>query len=370
VAKLFESTQLNTLKLENRFVRSATFEGMAAKDGSCTQRLIDLNVALAKGGVGLIISGHSYVTNDGKEGNWRNGIQSDARLPGLRKMAQAIHAANGRMIIQLAHAGCHSSVGSDGSAPMGPSARTIKPGGSCREMTIQDIDRIVKAFGRAAVRAQQSGFDGVQIHAGHGYLLSQFLSPFYNQRKDSYGGSIENRARIILEVLTSVRDNTGRQFPIFLKINCDDFVENGLTMAETIQVCQMLETDGIDAIELSGGTRFSGDFFTARPGRLPSEAAEVYYREYARQYKEKLRVPLILVGGIRSFAVAEQLVATGLADYVALSRPLIREPDLVNRWKSGDVRKAACSSDNLCLEAARTGKGIYCVTAQKQKAEL
>lgn len=367
MAQLFESTTINGMTLKNRFVRSATFEGMAADDGSCTQRLIDLMVELARGGVGLIISSHSYVSPEGREGRWKMGIDNDNRILGLSNMAEAVHREGGKIILQLAHGGCRSAFDFEGADPMGASPMEIKPGIFCREMTIEDIHQTTDAFGLAAARAQKAGFDGVQIHAAHGYLLSQFLTPFYNKRKDSYGGGIENRARIILEVFRRIRASTGDHFPVLLKINSEDFLDKGLVVKEMIHVCHMMEDAGIDAIELSGGTQLSGRYFPARPGQLPSEDMEVYYREAAGLYKEHIKVPLMLVGGIRSFQVAEGLIENGLADYISLCRPLIREPNLVNRWKSGDIRKAACRSDNLCLEAAKAGKGIYCVTEEKLK---
>jgi 2,4-dienoyl-CoA reductase-like NADH-dependent reductase (Old Yellow Enzyme family) len=230
-------------------------------------------------------------------------------------------------------------------------------------MTIADIHKAIEDFALAAVRAKKAGFDGVQIHAGHGYLLSQFLSPFFNKRKDDYGGKIENRARLTLEVFHRIRLLTGEHFPILLKINSDDFLENGFNVNEMLQVCRMLEEAGIDAIELSGGCQISGKFFPPRPRDPFSRNPEVYYREAAQLYKKNFRTPLILVGGIRSYQIAKSLVEEGFADYVSLSRPLIREPGLVNRWKSGDLRKSTCISDNLCLEAVRSGKGLYCVAA-------
>ena len=363
---LFETTTINGLKIPNRFVRSATFEGMAEDDGSCSERLIHLMAALAKGGVGLIITGHSYVSEDGKQGRWRMGIESDRQLPGLSRMSQAVHREGGKIVVQLAHGGCHSSGGPDGRAPMGPSRLDSKPGCFCREMTRAEIHRVVEDFGRAAARAREAGFDGVQIHAAHGYLLSQFLCPFFNKRPDEYGGNVENRARLTLEVFQQIRLRCGQDYPVLLKINSEDFVQNGLKTPEMIEVCRRLEAAGVDAIEISGGTQLSGDLFPARPGHLRSEDDEVYYREAARLYKSALSTPLILVGGIRSCGVAERLVQEGLADYVALSRPLIREPDLVNRWKAGDTRRSGCRSDNLCLEAARAGHGISCVEATRR----
>jgi 2,4-dienoyl-CoA reductase-like NADH-dependent reductase (Old Yellow Enzyme family) len=195
-----------------------------------------------------------------------------------------------------------------------------------------------------------------------GYLLSQFLSPFFNKRRDAYGGSIENRARIVLETLQSVRNAVGSGFPVLVKINSEDFVEGGLTVDEMLYVAALMERSGIDANEMSGGTVYaSGAFSAIRMGAINTPEKDVYYRQAAERYKATIGVPLLLVGGIRSFEVAEKLVNDGLTDYISLSRPLIREPALINRWKSGDLRKATCISDNACFGPATKGEGLYCV---------
>jgi 2,4-dienoyl-CoA reductase-like NADH-dependent reductase (Old Yellow Enzyme family) len=233
-------------------------------------------------------------------------------------------------------------------------------------MTGDDFRMVAEAFGKAAARVQEAGFDGVQIHAAHGYLLSEFLSPFYNKRNDQYGGSLENRARLLLEVVHNIRDKVEDRFPVMVKMNSQDFVTGGLTVEEMLEVASMLASAGIDAIELSGGTRYSGDYVPVRPGKLDTENKEVFYLEAAKKFKERLRVPLMLVGGIRSYAVAERIIREGIADYISLSRPLIREPDLVNRWKSGDTGKARCLSDNLCYDQAKkTGEELYCVVEKR-----
>jgi len=367
MAKLFETTAINTMNLKNRFVRSATWEGMAGEDGSCTPRLIDLMVELAGGGVGLIISSHTYVSREGQAGPWQLGIYSDELIPNLRAMTEAVHKQGGKIALQLAHAGCRADSNLTGMKPLGPSVKEKENGSLCREMTHKEIRQTAEAFAKAAARAQQSGFDGVQIHAAHGFLLSQFLSPFYNKRKDNYGGRIENRARIVLEVFQSIRDAVGDRFPVLIKMNSEDFLDTGLCVAEMLEVAAMLERAGIDAIELSGGTADSGRFVPVRKGRIDSEEDEVYYREAAKRYKEKIGVPLILVGGIRSYGVAKQLVETGVADYISLSRPLIREPHLINRWKSGDTRRATCLSDNMCFNPIKAGEGAYCYTEKKSQ---
>lgn len=362
---LFETTAIKSMSLTNRFVRSATWEGMAQEDGSCTRKLTDLMVRLAKGGVGLIVTSHAYVGREGQGGPRQLGIYGAELVPGLTAMADAVHNAGGKIALQLAHAGCHADPGLTGRMPLGPSRVKGERLPNCREMTGDDFRMVAEAFGKAAARAQKAGFDGVQIHAAHGFLLSQFLSPFYNRRNDLYGGSLENRARLLLEVVRNVRDKVGDGFPVMVKMNSEDFVTGGLTVEEMLEVASSLESAGIDAVELSGGTRYSGDFIPVRPGKLDSEEMEVYYLEAARKFKERIAVPLILVGGIRSYAVAQRIVREGIADYVSMSRPLIREPDLVNRWKSGNTARAKCLSDNLCFEPARAGDGLYCVVEER-----
>jgi 2,4-dienoyl-CoA reductase-like NADH-dependent reductase (Old Yellow Enzyme family) len=365
MAELFETTSIKGLILDNRFVRSATWEGMAREDGSCTARLIDLMVELARGGVGLIISGHAFVLKEGQAGPWQLAVHDDALKPGLQGMTAAVHDAGGKIVMQLAHAGGRALPELTGREALGPSAEEGAEGSACREMTREDIQRTVKAFAGAAVRARASGFDGVQIHAAHGYLLSQFLSPYYNRRSDEYGGSVEGRARMVLEVLKAIRREVGETYPILIKMNSEDFLEGGLETKEMVAVALLLEEAGIDAVELSGGTGDSGRYIPVRPGKIDGEDKEVYYRRAAGLYREKVGVPLMLVGGIRSYGVAEELVRSGAADYVSLCRPLIREPDLVNRWKSGDRRKSTCLSDNLCFKPVRAGEGLYCYTERK-----
>jgi 2,4-dienoyl-CoA reductase-like NADH-dependent reductase (Old Yellow Enzyme family) len=234
-------------------------------------------------------------------------------------------------------------------------------------MTREDIEEVTAAFADAAVRARKAGFDAVQIHAAHGYLLSQFLSPFFNKRKDEYGSRIENRARLVVQVLRAIRKAVDADFPVFIKLNSEDFLPGGITVEDMLQTATMLEEAGIDAIEMSGGTFLSGKNNPSRQGRPGSGEPEAYYEAAARRYKEKIRVPLILVGGIRTFETAEKLVNEGVTDYIALSRPLIREPDLVNRWKSGDRRPASCLSDSRCFKPAREGQGIFCVVEDHDK---
>ena len=371
MSKLFEPGEINGMKLANRFVRSATWEGMAADDGACTLKLIDLMVNLAKGDVGLIISSHAYVSPEGQAGPWQLGVYDDRLIPELEAMTTAVHESGGKIVMQLAHAGYFANAKLTGQTPMAPSNAEGFAKGPRKEMKADDIQGVVKAYGAAAKRAQTAGFDGVQIHSAHGYLLSQFLSPAFNQRQDEYGGDIRNRARALIEVLREVRQTVGKYYPVLVKLNCQDFIENGLQPEDSLQTGKMLVENGIDAIELSGGVLIGGKLSPSRMG-IKSAEKEAYFQNEARAFKKNISVPLILVGGNRSFQVAEHLVNEGVTDYISLCRPLIREPDLIKRWKSGDLSKATCLSDNMCFEPARNGEGIYCLTEErikKKKAE-
>ena len=361
MADLFKETRINGMALANRFVRSATWEGMAGDDGSATPRLIDCMVALARGGVGLIISSHTYVHRNGQAGPKQLGVYSDDLLPGLTTMADAVHKNNGKIVMQLAHAGFFADARLIGHSPFAVSNIEGISKSPRTELTVEMIGQIVQAFAEAATRAKKAGFNGVQIHSAHGYLLSQFLSPAFNCRADEYGGSIENRARALMDVLRAVRSAVGPNFPVLVKMNGRDDIENGLTPEDSHQVGRMLAQGGIDAIELSGGFLTGGKLSPSR-SRIDSEEQEAYFRQEAKVMRKQTGVPLILVGGNRTFRVAEEIVSEGIADYISMCRPLIREPGLINRWKSGNLAKSACVSDNQCFGPAMAGEGIYCVT--------
>ena len=343
MSELFEKTEINGMSLSNRFIRSATWDGLAADDGACTQAMIDLVARLSKGGVGMIITGHAYIHPHGQHQPWQLGIHRDELITDLRKMTGAVHENDGRIVLQLGYGGAYLSKS------------------RVRHMTVRDIKQLVKAFSRAALRAKKAGFDGVQIFAAHGFFLSQLLCPRYNDRNDEYGGSIENRARALLQVLQSVREAVGPNYRVLAKLNCRDFVENGLALEDSVKVGLMLEQGGIDAIELSGGLLNNPNLMTD----MESKENEAYFRKEARAFKEKINVPLILVGGIRSFRTAKNLLEMNIADYISMCRPFIRQPDLINRWKSGDSPKAACISCNNCVEQAKKGGGIACVPLEE-----
>jgi 2,4-dienoyl-CoA reductase-like NADH-dependent reductase (Old Yellow Enzyme family) len=367
MSNLFETTKINGMRLSNRFVRSATWEGMATESGACTPGLAELMGRLAKGGTGLIISSHAYVQREGQAGPWQLGIHEDGLIDGLKEMTRKVHEYDGRIVLQVAHAGYFADRKLTGQPPV---AFSEVEGGSKsprRVLGVEEIRNIVKAFGDAARRGQAAGFDGVQIHAAHGYLLSQALSPRFNRREDAYGGSIRNRARILLEVLEEIRGAVGAEYPVLVKINSEDFLDGGLGIEDSLAAALLLEKGGVNAVELSGGAIISGKLSPSRLG-ITSEEKEAYFKEAARVFKGELHVPLILVGGIRSYGVAEGLIRDGYADYVSMSRPFVCEPELIARWRSGDTRKAECVSDNQCFAAGASGKGVSCPTRKKRKS--
>ncbi|MBU5613645.1 NADH:flavin oxidoreductase [Geomonas azotofigens] len=363
MAQLFEEGRIGKLRLKNRLVRSATWEGLADQEGSVTQRLIDMMVELARNEVGLIISGYAFVTKGGQSTPWQLAAWHDRFLPGLRDMAEAVHAAGGKIALQLVHAGRFSSQELTGERPRVPSA----DGPLNQALTGSELETLITAFADAAARGKAAGFDAVQLHAAHGFLLSEFLSPAFNRREDCYGGSLENRARLLLEVVRGVRLRVGEDYPVLVKMNSDDFLEDGMTADEALRVAEMLERASVDAIEFSGGTPLSNDLIPARPGELTSKEHEVYYHGAAQEYQKMVRIPLILVGGIRSFEVAEELVRREEAQFVALSRPLIGEPDLVRRWHQGDHGMSVCISCNGCCGPALEGLGLRCVVLDPEQ---
>jgi 2,4-dienoyl-CoA reductase-like NADH-dependent reductase (Old Yellow Enzyme family) len=370
MAEIFEATQLNGLELGNRLVRSATWEGLADAGGAVTPTLVEIYERLAEGGVGLIISSYMYIQQVGKQTPGQIGVDSDDLLPGLADLARVVHARGGKLVGQIVHCGGQADRRLNGGLqPVAPS-ELESPGYSLtpRALTGNEIVTLIADFATAARRLQRAGFDGVQLHGAHGYLLAQFLSPLRNRRSDEYGGSIENRARFSLDVVRAVRSAVGATFPVMIKLNGSDFLEGATTEEDSCFLAAALARVGIDAIEVSGGTPGSARFGAARPD-IKGPEDEAYFLSQAEAIRRAApEVPLMLVGGMRSPEVMERILADGTADYFSMSRPLIREPGLPARWKSGDRRRAACISCLGCFGPARKGEGIRCVQATRPVA--
>lgn len=350
---LFDQTKLAGMKLKNRFIRSATYDGCADESGHLTEELFQVYENLAKGGVGTIITGLTYVSDHEEPMPRQMGIYEDSFIDEYKRLTEMSHRYEVKIILQIACLGSQTSRSKNGKVMWGPSAvEDLFYKTTPQEMTTQDILLVQSAFANAALRAKRAGFDGIQIHGAHGYLLSRFLTPYYNRRTDNYGGSIENRARMVLETYQAIREKVGPEYPVLIKINCEDFMDQGMTFADCKYVCNKLAEFGISAIEISGGIGSS------RPGEGPvrviTTEQESYFKSYAAQIAQEINVPVILVGGNRNFAALTDILIQTPVEYIALCRPLICESDLVNRWKAGELNNAKCISCNKCFRRGGT----------------
>jgi 2,4-dienoyl-CoA reductase-like NADH-dependent reductase (Old Yellow Enzyme family) len=349
------------ITLPNRLVRSATWEGMCDESGAPGPRLEALYRTLVRGGIGLIITGYTFVRSDGKQLPGKMGIDNDALLPPLKRLTHAVHQEGGMIFCQLVHAGGQTSTATIGTTPLAPSAVSFPAYPEMpKAMTLAEIAEIVAAFAAGARRAQEAGFDGVQLHGAHGYLINQFLSPLTNRREDQYGGSLENRLRFLCEVCTSVRQAVGTAYPVTIKLTAGDNLPGGFVVQEALEAARRLEDLGIDAIEISSGTAASGKLSPVRQG-INSEEQEGYNAPFARVFTQALKIPVMVVGGLRSCAATRELLWEGSADLFSFSRPLIREPDLPRRWQEDEGHRSTCISCNGCFKPGLKEGGIRCV---------
>ena len=358
---LFDETNLNGMILKNRLVRSATWEGMAAPDGRPTAKLAAQYATLAQGGVGLIITGYAYICPDGKQLPGQLGIHSDEFCPDMRLLAETVHREGGKICLQLVHSGGQTSTVSAGRRPLAPSAVKVDQyPETSEELTDEGIQKLITLFGDGARRAWECGFDAVQLHAAHGYLINQFLSPLTNRRTDRWGGDIEGRCRFLMESYRSIRANVGPDYPVLVKLNGSDNLADGLTLDDAVHAARALDSEGIDAIEVSSGTPASGAETPVRQ-HIDTPAQEAYNLSLAKRIRSAVSCPVMVVGGIRSYEVSSGIIRRDEADYIALSRPFIREPDLPRRWHEGDETNARCISCNGCFRPGLMQGGIYCV---------
>ncbi|AKB79379.1 2,4-dienoyl-CoA reductase [NADPH] [Methanosarcina horonobensis HB-1 = JCM 15518] len=350
------------MELQNRFVRSATHEFMAEEDGTPTSRLGDFYEELAKNEVGLIITGYSYVLPGGQSDANQQGIYDDRFIEPYKGITDRVHEYRSKIVLQIVHGGRQADASQEHPVPMAPSV--VKNGHSAaipREMTEEEILKMIEAFTQAAVRAKKAGFDGVQLHCAHGFLLSNFISPYTNRRTDRWGGSVENRARIVTEIVRRIKEETDGNFPILVKMNATDGfqpgtakAELGLNISQAVETAKLLEKAGVCAVEVSGGISEAGGV-TIKTA-ISSPAKEAYFKDYSKKIKSAVNIPVILVGGIRSLPVMEELLENGFADLISMSRAFICESDLVLKLKSGEAKKAKCVSCNLCFDP----RGIKC----------
>lgn len=352
---LFTPIQVGKIEIPNRFVRSATHDFMANRDGSASDRQVTLFENLARGEVGLIITGHAYIHPAGIASPFQTGVDRDDRIDGLNRITEVVHHYPSRIFLQLSHAGRQTTPKICGCTPFAPSAvyePTFKV--MPKEMSPEDIRGVVDDFIQASRRAAQSGFDGVQLHCAHGYLLSSFISPYTNRRTDEWGGSLSNRLRIVREIIEGIRGSLDNEFPLIVKLNSSDFLSDGLTLEESIEIAKILEEKGVNGIEVSGGMAEAGKGSVWKGLREVDE--EGYFVESASLIKEAVTIPVIGLGGIRTFSNMERFINEGNADLVSMSRPLIRDPFLVKKFRAGEIQKSECISCNRCFNL----RGISC----------
>jgi 2,4-dienoyl-CoA reductase-like NADH-dependent reductase (Old Yellow Enzyme family) len=357
---LFTPIKVGAVIIPNRFVRSATHDFMAEEHGSVTERQVALFRQLAEGEVGLIITGHAFVNPAGKASPRQTGVHEDRMVDGLTLIAQAVHRFPSRIFLQIAHAGRQTKEKYCGCTPLAPSAvyePTLKV--MPKEMTAAEIHGVIDDFIQAGRRAKQAGFDGVQLHVAHGYLLSSFISPYTNRREDEWGGSLGKRARIVSEIVRGIKGIAGKDYPVIIKLNSSDFLPQGLRLEESIAIARILEADGIDGIEVSGGTSEAGKGSMWQGLRREDE--EGYFVDDASQFKKAVHVPVFGLGGNRTFKIMEAMVKEGKVDLISMSRPFIREPFLVRKFRAGEIKKSECISCNKCLNP----RGIRCAELGK-----
>lgn len=318
---LFKFTNIGNLETKNHFLRSATADNNAADNGHLTDALKKQYLDFAKGGVGTIITGYAYISEMEKAEKKMIGIYDDSFISEYKELTDIVHKAGSKIIMQIVYGGSFSQANPENKNVWGPSAiKHPRSGITPIEMTKDDINKLIEYFVSAARRVKSSGFDGVQIHVAHGYLLSQFLSPLFNKRSDEYGGNIENRARIVMEVYNAIRKEVGDDYPIWVKINSSDETDGGLSTEESFTVPKMLSDAGIDAIEISGGE-----------WRKHKVNERNYYKDAAIELSKRIPTPIILTGGNRELNAMQEIAQNSNVKFFGFARPLMIDPNYINK---------------------------------------
>ncbi len=382
---IFEKTELGTIKLNNRVFRSATHEGLADNNGYPTEKLIKRYETLAKNEIGCIITGFAGIMLNGKSA-YHNMlmINDDSFIESYKKLTNRIHNYDTSIILQIAHCGRQTRSCVTGFQTVAPSAikdksfREDRP----KELSEKEIFEIIDSFVKGIVRAKEAGFDGVQLHLAHGYLLAQFLSSYTNRRTDKWGGSIENKFRIIQKIFDEAKPLVGN-YPIIVKLNANDGRKNGMRIKEAVQIAKMLERAGCAGIEVSCGVYEDG-LFTLRGDKLPLDAVfkysfaykslpkfakgiakvivplittkikpyENYNVDYAGEIKKNVNIPVIVVGGIKTLDSINSILDEKKADFVSICRALIAEPNLIKKFHAGIQNESKCIDCNYCMIAS------------------
>ena len=384
---LFEESSIAGMKLKNRFIRSATHEGLGDKDGRLMPGLAEVYADLVKGGVGAIITGFIGVHKNGRALQNMRMLDRDELVDAYKAITAQVNACGVPIIAQIAHGGGQVDRHVIGERPAAPSPKLYPlTMGMARALTEEEITEIIDSFVAAVERAYKAGFSGVQLHAAHGFLLQEFLSPRSNKRGDRWGGSTENRFRIIAEIIRKARDKVGK-FPILVKFSAYDGDKKGIRIEEGLRIAELFQKSGFDAIEVSCGGSEDG-FNAVRVMKIPAAAMLAmvpwyssmsktnkfalkillpfmvkrplplfnYNVEAAEHIKKEVDLPIIVLGGLHRLADIEKIIAEQKADYVAMARPFIIEPDIANRFKSGTQKESRCINCGYCLLGVTSSK--------------
>ena len=360
--KLFSPGRIGSLELPNRLVFAATSSELADKDGFVGDDLVEYYAERARGGTGLLVLEATYVEQEGKRLHHNAMLHDDCFIPGLRKVVQATHGEGAKIAIQLNHGGRESIPHVSGSIPLAPSpipSQFTGVGDAVipKELSVVEIDRIVKRFAEAARRSRDAGFDAVELHGAHGYLIGEFLSPDANKREDAYGGSVQRRAYFCVRLIQAIKAKLGADYPVIVRMNGRDHVKHGLELDDAVEMAVMFEAAGADSISVSGGVHASRPYMVV-PGMSVDRGCYVTYSDAIRRL---VKVPVMVVGRINTPELAEQILDDGQADYICLSRALIADPYFPAKAKAGRVETIApCIACNECIATVHRHKGLAC----------
>lgn len=370
--RLFAPGKIGSLELKNRIVFAATSSELADKDGFLGDDAVEYYAERARGGAGLLIVEATYVEQEGKRLRHNAMLHDDRFIPGIRRVVDAIHAEGAKAALQLNHGGRESIPAVCGSDPLAPSPLASQYTGVGdaiipKELTAGEIDRIIERFADAAVRARKAGFDAVELHGAHGYLIGQFLSPDSNLRRDEYGGDAQGRAHFCVRIVQAIKARLGSSYPVIVRMNGRDHVKGGLELDDAVAMAAMFEAAGADSISVSGGVHASRPYMVV-PGMSVERGC---YVDYAKAIRPVLRIPNMVVGRINTPALAEQILEDGHADFICLSRALIADPYFPAKAISGRANTIApCIACNECIATVHRHRGLACTVNPMVSREL
>ncbi len=322
--KILSPLTVKNLKLKNRIVLPPMATAKALEDGAMSEDVLNYyNEKTEDGDLALVIMEHSYISEEGRANKKQVSVASDKMIEGLKKLSDVLHKNGTLGVMQINHAGLNAKPDNPLILPAGPS---LVPGQNIKVLSKEDLDKIIKDFAEAARRCKEAGFDGVEIHSAHGYLLNQFYSPLINKREDEYGGSLENRIRLHVEIIRAVREAVGSEYPVFLRLGAADYKDGGTTIEDSVKASIIFEKEGVDLLDISGG--YCGYVH-------PTEKSQGYFREITEELKKAVHIPVLLTGGITDLEAADEILEKNQTDLIGIGRAIYND----SHWLHGAVEK-------------------------------